>query len=476
MKRRDQIFLLFPISILLLMAISVGLFIFQFRAFEQSHLEDTKENLAHLTSIVVGLLKNDLSSHNIKRTSEHIAVFYGKPFRITIINTQGNVVADSDAEVSTMMNHADRPEILATLQSFSDFEIRYSTTMKSQLLYYATRLDDGWIVRTSLPVSSILSDLTHIRWVCATAILIGVGLAGILFVYLFLRVRPQFIALQSSAVAIARGNLNTQIHIPKDGLLRELTEAIAIMSQQLKLRIRDLTRLEHFRSDFVANVSHEIKTPLTAILSTVETLTEMSLDESAQNKCFTILKRQVRRLNDLVQDILSLAAIERRQESSDLTVLSLNHILKDATNLCQDEADCSKVILNLFPLPSVNVKGDSRLLEQLIVNLIGNAIRHSGSSMIDIRLTVQEKTASITIQDYGCGIAEKHLDRLFERFYRVHKGRSRENGGTGLGLAIVKHIAILHHGTVHVTSILNKGTSFIFTLPRIVGFFVSYCG
>ncbi len=472
MKRRDQIFLLFPICILILMVVSVGLFFFQFRSFERSHLLDAKENLAHLTSIVVALLKEDLASHKVDRITQNIAVFYGQPFRITVIDPQGNVVADSDADVSQMHNHSDRPEVLATELMQGNFELRHSTTMDAVLLYYALRLEDHWIVRTSLPVSSIMNDLTRLWWVCATTILIGGGLAGALFLYLFLRVRPQFTALQASAVAIAHGDLNAPIHLPKGGILRELTAAVASMSHQLRARIRELDRerselrrLERFRTDFVANVSHEIKTPLTAILSTVETLSELPLDDAGRQKCFSILKRQATRLNNLVQDILSLAAIERRQGSDELIPLALDGLLHEAVALCQDEADRANVTLRLATCPPVMIKGDARLLEQAIVNLVTNAIRHSGTALIEVGLELHATEAVLTIRDEGCGIEEKHLPRLFERFYRVHKGRSRENGGTGLGLAIVKHIAILHRGTIQVASTPNVGTLFTLTLP-----------
>ncbi len=472
MKRRDQIFLLFPFCILLLMAVSVGLFLFQFRAFEDSHLEDAKDNLAHLTSIAVALLQEDLTSHNVDQIAENISVFHGKPFRITLIDPAGNVVADSDADIALLHSHADRPEILAMGQAQSNFELRHSETMDATLLYYAFRLDDGWIVRTSLPVSSIMSDLTRLWWVCATAILLGCGLAGGLFLYLFLRVRPQFTALQGSAVAIARGELQTPIRIPREGLLRELTEAVASMSHQLRARIHELDRerselrrLERFRTDFVANVSHEIKTPLTAILSTVETLSELPLDDAGRQKCFSILKRQATRLNNLVQDILSLAAIERREGVDELEPIALDAVLRDALPLCQDDADRAGICLQLGSLHPATVKGDIRLLEQAIVNLVSNAIRHADTSLIEVALTCEDKLVHLTVRDEGCGIEAKHLDRLFERFYRVHKGRSRENGGTGLGLAIVKHIAILHHGTIRVTSQPGIGTTFTISLP-----------
>jgi two-component system phosphate regulon sensor histidine kinase PhoR len=242
-------------------------------------------------------------------------------------------------------------------------------------------------------------------------------------------------------------------------------------AQCLLLLLTDLTevhRLEGFRADFIANVSHEIKTPLTAILSTVETLTDMPLDEQGRKKCLDILARQTRRLNALVRDILSLAAIERRQSARkrDFSDLHLVAVVKDAVALCQDDAERTEMKLHLAtPLPEITLRGDAQLLEQAIINLITNAIRYSGSPDVCIALTQTAHHAVITVEDHGCGIADEHLPRLFERFYRVDRDRSRERGGTGLGLAIVKHITILHRGRVSVTSPPGEGTTFKLTFP-----------
>ncbi len=581
MKHRDLIFLAFPLSVLVLVIVAVGLLFHQFRAFENAYIQDAQETLRQDAHFVARVIDDDLRSGDQKAIQEHFSFFTGKPLRFTLIAPDGKVVAESDVPLANLANHGDRPEVQA-IDADGDFETRYSTTMNAWFLYYAMPLEDhdGWILRASLPTAAVDAAIDQVRMTVILALCAGLIVAVALFLYLFFRVRPHFNALQSSAVAIARGHLDTPIDVPRNGPLRELAKAIAVMGRQLRNRIdelrrerddfdtlfntlreplllvapngnilrsnraaadlfgeavatpgfriertacpeliayvrgafteptlhgreipfddggtprallahavrmeregtlcilvlltdlTDLRRLESFRSDFVANVSHEIKTPLAAILSTVETLTELQLDDAGRKHCLDILTRQARRLNDLVQDILSLAAIERRQTAGtkDFTEIRLDSLATDAIALEQDDADRAGVKLLTEPasLPAVTVRGDAHLLEQSLVNLLSNALRHSGSPTVTLGLQVEDGHAVITVADQGCGIATEHLSRLFERFYRVHQDRSREKGGTGLGLAIVKHIALLHHGSVEVHSTLGEGTVFTLRLP-----------
>ena len=240
----------------------------------------------------------------------------------------------------------------------------------------------------------------------------------------------------------------------------------------LLLILTDLTEIRHLegmRADFVANVSHEIKTPLTAILSTVETLSDTPLDDASRQTCFDILTRQSRRLNSLVQDILSLAAIERRQSGAErgFADFRVDGLLQDVCTLCRSEAELRGAVLETDPnpLPETVFCGHVGLLEQALVNLVTNALRHANTPRVVLGLHKSPGMLRLTVSDNGCGIAAEHLPRLFERFYRVHKERSRATGGTGLGLAIVKHIALLHGGTVSVTSHPGQGTQFTLRLP-----------
>lgn len=239
----------------------------------------------------------------------------------------------------------------------------------------------------------------------------------------------------------------------------------------LLLTISDLTqqrRMESFRSDFIANVSHEIKTPLTCIVGAVETLQEEEdMTPEAKAKLLAILAQQSRRLNLLVQDILSLAALERKQNSKkqDFTEIKLDSTLINAMNLCLPKADDAHIELVITENTPTNIQGDCQLLEQAVVNLINNALVYSGSPRVELSLTQHNGLATISVKDFGIGIAPEHHPRIFERFYLVHKERSRQLGGTGLGLAIVKHIAQLHHGYAELVSTPGKGCTFKINLP-----------
>ncbi len=468
MKHRDRILFALPISVFGLVLFVVVMLLQQYFSFKASYLEDAKDDLRLRTMLIAETLEKDLYAGNLAAVTANCARFQPHPTRVSVIDLQGHVVADSNADVSKLGNHLMRPEIVDA--AADNFVLRYSMTTASHVLHYVVRKGD-YFVRVSMPVSAIEHTFTQAKISISLALALGLFLLFGSLLYVIFRVRPHFIALQKAATDIAYGKLDTPIHIPKSGLFRELSRAIATMARQLRHRIRDLQRAESFRSDFVANVSHEIKTPLTAILSTVELLSEGSVTEEQQSKCLKILNRQSRRLNNLVQDILSLAAIERRQGGTSDTAFvpfRLDSLLCDAVSLCTDTAEKANVTIRMpDTLPEVYTFGDPNLVEQCILNLIQNAIKHSGTSSVELHLRADAEQVALEVKDFGAGIAEEHLPRLFERFYRVHKERSRATGGTGLGLAIVKHIALLHRGNITVTSVLSQGTSFTLTLPTI---------
>ena len=235
----------------------------------------------------------------------------------------------------------------------------------------------------------------------------------------------------------------------------------------------DLTqvkKLENFRHDFIADVSHEIKTPLTAIRGAVETLAEGAIQEPENAaKFMKIITKHSDRLNSLVHDILSLSRLEIKTEAKerDFATLRISSIINTACEICQERADNKDVKFKVtMQDKDYQIEGDCQLLEQALINLIENAIKYSESSeSIEINAYRKEDNILIEVKDHGTGIAEKHLPRLFERFYRVDKARSRKLGGTGLGLAIVKHIAQLHKGGISVESELGQGSTFILRLP-----------
>lgn len=266
--------------------------------------------------------------------------------------------------------------------------------------------------------------------------------------------------LQTSVVPLADGT-------------GESVGVLVVMNDVTKLR-----RLEHIRRDFVANVSHELRTPITSIRGYVETLLDGALDSREDSERFLeVVLRQSQRLNAIIDDLLALSRIE--QESSDGMIHKeegdLCCILETAIQTCQVNADTQGVMVQCDCTPNLVATMNDTLVEQAVVNLLVNAIKYSSKGdSVEVKakqIEVKDETmVQVAVLDHGCGISAEHLPRLFERFYRSDKARSRQQGGTGLGLAIVKHIAQAHGGAVDVKSTPGKGSEFIFTLPgRITG-------
>ena len=231
-----------------------------------------------------------------------------------------------------------------------------------------------------------------------------------------------------------------------------------------------LRHLESLRRDFAASVSHEIKTPLTAIKGFVETLNSGSPDDSAETKRFLkIIEKHVVRLESIIDDLMKLSGIEQEEGEvlKDSQQYRLKEILEKAAEICLPKAQEKGIRIELTSDEKILVNVNSTLFEQAAVNLIDNAIKYSPvKSVVRIQTEKTESGIMIRFKDQGIGIEKKHLPRLFERFYRVDKARSRSLGGTGLGLAIVKHVVKAHGGQVFVESIPGKGSTFSIALPR----------
>lgn len=232
--------------------------------------------------------------------------------------------------------------------------------------------------------------------------------------------------------------------------------------------ITDLRRLEAMRRDFVANVSHELKTPLTAIKGMVDTMVDdRQMPEDVRERFLGKIKRQADRLANLVTDLLVLARIESSKSGDDLLPLDLSHPVRESSLQLMATAQEKQLQLRLvLPDAPVIVNGESESLRQVVDNLLGNAIRYTPErGEVSVTVAARNGEAVLTVRDTGIGIEARHVDRIFERFYRVDKARSRELGGTGLGLAIVKHVVLSHGGTVSVQSRLGFGSSFRVRIP-----------
>lgn len=245
---------------------------------------------------------------------------------------------------------------------------------------------------------------------------------------------------------------------------RRLTRRVDAQARQLEIAASN----ERFRRDFTSNVSHELKSPVTAILGAVEILGDgAEISEGERKELFGIIRSESGRLGSLLGDILALAEIEREQAepAAAMARVQLSDAIAAVVTRESPKVRVRDVQLELVRNDAAVVMGDAVRLEDALVNLIDNALRYSGSDRIAVSSEARDGRVAVSVTDYGIGIPAEHLPHIFERFYRINKSRSRALGGTGLGLAIVKHIVQLHGGEVAVDSVPGRKTVFSFALP-----------
>lgn len=282
---------------------------------------------------------------------------------------------------------------------------------------------------------------------------------------------------------IVHSGLKNPIHAEKDiQLLGEQKKFLRVHTSPLRnqsgdhygvvLVVSDVTRireLEGMRKNFVTNVSHELRTPLTSIQGFAETLMNPEVKDPKEIRKFTeIIQRHANRLGRIIEDILTLSRIEKDAESSyiETKLESFDEVVEAAVELCEVKAKSKGIVINFDVKAGQKVNCDRYLIEQAIVNLVDNAVRYSDTGKaVEVRTGLSDGEVFVEVEDHGMGIANNHISRIFERFYRVDRARSRELGGTGLGLSIVKHIVLAHKGKIEVKSQIGQGTVFTVRLP-----------
>lgn len=283
------------------------------------------------------------------------------------------------------------------------------------------------------------------------------------------RVRARVERMTLDTAAIAKGELHRRVKHAELADVEPLVDSINAIAGQLHERVESLHRLESLRSDFAANVSHELRTPITNIKGYIETLLEYGLDDRDEAlRYLDIIKSNSSRLAAIVEDIMALSKFENAigDNPEDTEPVTISGLLREISQEFEREAEAREIRLVVEAQGPLVVRGHKQLLDQAISNLVSNAIRYSYKGTdVTLRARAEGEGLEIEVADEGPGIEREHLPRLFERFYRVDKARSRAVGGTGLGLAIVKHIALKHNGSVEAISVPGSGSVFRITLP-----------
>jgi len=530
--------------------------------------DNVRQSLKLNNELVINVLKNqdtaglkDFFALSIKNSE----------MRETLIEKDGKVLSDTEADPATMDNHNSRQEVIDARKNGTGYSIRYSNTTKMETMYYATIFGDGYVVRSAIAMDSITSML----WTYGR-IYIVIMLASLLVTLIFASRLARALVkpvkdLEDATHRISQGDLHERVKVHSDDEIGDLAVTFNYMADRLEnsfkdttqkqteleavmksmdsgviavdrdfrvmminphakkifginrdiigeklvntvrdfelediiknkeyvreltifwpvkrdLRIKtadiiyggehmgtvavihditDIKKLENMRSQFVANVSHELKTPLTSIKGFAETLRYVE-DPETREKFLNIINDEAERLSRLISDILTLSQIEQTRSIKDDPV-DVSGSISQVVMLVKNSADKKKIRLVTSGDKIQGLYGDPDLFKQMLINLVDNAVKYSGEgSEVVISTRMEDGSGIISVSDNGIGIPKEHLERLFERFYRVDAARSREQGGTGLGLAIVKHIVLRFKGTIDVDSEPGRGSTFTVKLP-----------
>lgn len=564
-------------SSILIACLVIFITTFSFQQNESLYKEKVKEDLTNQGKLLDELLSDSQEDLNlsISKYSEDLKV------RITLVDSTGVVIQDSEYAPRTMDNHGLRPEVKEAYQHGIGSSVRFSKTLKVDYLYVALQSSmptlDGGVLRLAVPLSEIKRAGSDLMKVSLVVILAGTSIVVLLLYFLIRQYLSPLDQLTESAISISQGNYSIpvivqgheqvnrlakafenmrvdmkrhvfQLQDQKDELelilksmvngvlamdadyqvmfsneafktIFEIEEDIAnkdifhvlrlskmydfldkvmktgksqqeqmTLSSKLKdvlvlghpiirqkttvgclLLVQDITKqnkLENMRRDFVSNVTHELKTPLTSIKGFVDTLRHGAInDEKVAHRFLEIIDIEAERLTNLINDILDLSEIENKEQETrqDINIASL---IDDVMPILEEKAQKQGLSLEwqvdsqlqTFPC-------NAHRLKQLLINLVDNAIKYTEVGEIHVTVKKPWQDLIIEVKDTGIGMEESQLERIFERFYRIDKSRSRKIGGTGLGLSIVKHIVELYEGKIRVTSEMGKGSIFRVDIP-----------
>ena len=383
--------------------------------------------------------------------------------RYTLIASDGTVLFDSAADTDTMENHADRPEVQKAVAAGEAVIMRYSETLGTDTVYAAVKLDDDSIVRLSETRHSLLSFLSDMLMPVLVALVVAVALVFLLSKVLTRRIMKPIDALDFA------NPLDNEIYEEMDPLLIRIDE----QQHQLKHQNSELAEAENMRRDFSSNVSHEMKTPLQVISGYAELMKNDMVQPADRQKFAALIYDEAQTMRSLINDVLTLSKLDESAfENDGAASINLHMVAQRVAGRLASFAEHQQVTVRVEGV-SACIAGSETLAEEMLYNLIENGIRYNtqGGS-VTMKVSVEHgedgsdsRQAVVRVSDTGPGIPEGLRDKVFERFFRVDKSRSKETGGTGLGLAIVKHAVMYHHGTIKVEGAEGQGTTFVLRFP-----------
>lgn len=371
--------------------------------------------------------------------------------RVTLINEDGTIDFESNANIGTMNNHGQRPEVLQAFENGEGEAVRKSETLDKNTFYYAVRLDNGQVLRVAKEAGSMISF-----WISMLPFLSVM----LLFLFLICMVLAHF--LTKSIIRPIEQMAQHMDDEQQEISYKEMKPFIDTIQRQH----RDIIKSAQIRQEFTANVSHELKTPLTAISGYSELIESGIVSEDDTRRFSREIHKSSQRLLTLINDIIRLSELDITEQIVQMELLNLYELAEKCMDMMQISAEKHDVTLMLSGEQCM-IRANREMMEELLYNLCSNAIRYNvpgGQVLISVKR--EGENGILTVEDTGIGIPKEDQERIFERFYRVDKSRSKSTGGTGLGLAIVKHIVVKHDAKIELESQVGKGTCMRVILPR----------
>ena len=410
---------------------------------------------------------------------DEFAAKHRPPFdnlRITIISPQGDVIYDNSLNINSLGNHLKRPEITSAMKNGTGHQIERSSESDGKRYFYSATRSDNMIVRSAIPYSASLNELLKADWAFLWVMLIVIFLTSVVAYFATRRIGQTIIRLTQFAERAEKGEHIPEEEFPHDEL-GEISQHIVRLYNRLRQTIADRDR-EHqialnqeqekirIKRQLTNNINHELKTPVASIQICLETLlSNMTLTEEKRTELLERSYANCQRLRNLLADVSLITRLDEGKEMIKREKINLSNLISDFINEMQLHLDGSQMHIHAEIDRMVEIEGNSSLITSIFHNLTENAIAYSGGKNIHIQLVSLNSTECyLRFEDDGSGVEPEHLKHLFERFYRVDKGRSRKAGGTGLGLAIVKHAVLYHNGTITASNAPTGGLRFDFTL------------
>lgn len=363
--------------------------------------------------------------------------------RVTWVDTDGTVLYDNDASATELENHYDRPEIKEAFDTGVGEIVRKSDTMNKNTFYYALLLDNNTVLRVSTEAESIWSVFIAVSPMIAVIVCI---------------IMVVCVALSHMLTRQLITPIETMAENIEDTSLEPPYKELVPFASMIRKQHADILSAAKARQDFSANVSHELKTPLTAISGYAELIEAGMVDEEKQAHFVKEIRKNAKRLLSLINDIIRLSELDRTEKESAFERLDLYEVVEECMDALELNAKNRQVSVE-FTGEHCNIRGNREMIRELTDNLVQNAIRYNkvnGSVWVTVDGGDSPK---LIVKDNGIGIPLEEQQRVFERFYRVDKSRSKATGGTGLGLAIVKHIVEIHDAKLELQSTPGEGTT-----------------